>query len=187
MLGKDPRNVAHEVFVAENKPARVVFVDDRIQKRVAELAELTHFPLAGLDRFPTQLSGGQQQRVSLMRALMLDPDLLLMDEPLGALDPMIRAELQNELKDIFATLGKTVVIVTHDMGEAAFFADTILLMREGEVVQRGTYQDLLTNPTDPFVTQFINAQRSALAGAERTSDPYFWAHLRAYGVDPFGR
>ena len=142
--------------------------DDRIQKRVAELAELTHFPLAGLDRFPMQLSGGQQQRVSLMRALMLEPDVLLMDEPLGALDPMIRAELQNDLKDIFATLGKTVVLVTHDMGEAAFFADTILLMRGGEVVQRGSYQDLLTNPADPFVTQFINAQRSALAGADPT-------------------
>jgi osmoprotectant transport system ATP-binding protein len=138
----------------------------RMRQRIDELAELTHFPPAGLERFPAQLSGGQQQRVSLMRALMLDPDWLLMDEPLGALDPMIRSELQVDLKAIFAALGKTVVLVTHDMGEAAFFADTILLMRDGRVVQRGSSQDLLTKPAEPFVTQFINAQRSALAGTE---------------------
>lgn len=140
--------------------------DARIDKRIGELADLTHFPAAGLDRFPTQLSGGQRQRVSLMRALMLDPDLLLMDEPLGALDPMIRSELQNDLREIFLTLGKTVVLVTHDMGEAAFFGDTILLMNDGRVVQRGTFDQLLRRPSDPFVTQFINAQRSPLSGAE---------------------
>jgi osmoprotectant transport system ATP-binding protein len=86
----------------------------RIDKRVTELAPLTQLPLDML----TQLSGGQRQRVSLMRALILDPDLLLLDEPLGALDPMIRSELQTDLKQIFQTLGKTVVIVTHDIGEA---------------------------------------------------------------------
>ena len=140
--------------------------EERQQKRIEELADLTHFPAGGLFRFPVELSGGQQQRVSLMRALMLNPDLLLLDEPLGGLDPMIRSELQSDLKEIFLTLGKTVVLVTHDMGEAAFFADTILLMRDGHVVQRGSFQDLLTKPAEPFVTRFINAQRSALAGAE---------------------
>lgn len=134
----------------------------RIRERIAELLGLTHLPGDVLARYPAQLSGGQRQRVSLMRALMLDPDLLLLDEPLGALDPMIRADLQTELREIFQTLGKTVVLVTHDIGEAAFFADEIVLLRDGRVVQRGTFDDLLGSPADPFVTKFINAQRQPL-------------------------
>jgi osmoprotectant transport system ATP-binding protein len=136
--------------------------NSRIDARIGELAELTQFPREGLDRFPAQLSGGQRQRVSLMRALMLDPDVLLLDEPLGALDPLIRADLQADLKRIFRTLGKTVVLVTHDMGEAAFFADTIVLLRDGRIVQQGIIDDLVNRPADPFVTRFINAQRSPL-------------------------
>ncbi len=115
-----------------------------------------------LSRFPTQLSGGQRQRVSLMRALVLDPDLLLLDEPLGALDPMIRSGLQTDLKEIFQTLGKTVVIVTHDIGEAGFLGDLIILLRDGQIVQQGSLPELVHTPADPFVTQFINAQRSPL-------------------------
>jgi len=134
----------------------------RIEARIDELADLTQFPREGLDRFPAQLSGGQRQRVSLMRALMLDPDVLLLDEPLGALDPLIRADLQGDLKRIFRTLGKTVVLVTHDMGEAAYFGDTIVLLRDGGVVQQGGINDLVRRPGDPFVTRFINAQRSPL-------------------------
>lgn len=134
----------------------------RIDARIDELSDLTQFPREGLDRFPAQLSGGQRQRVSLMRALMLDPDVLLLDEPLGALDPLIRADLQTDLKRIFRTLGKTVVLVTHDMGEAAFFGDTIVLLRDGGVVQQGSIDDLVKRPADPFVTRFINAQRSPL-------------------------
>jgi osmoprotectant transport system ATP-binding protein len=134
----------------------------RIEARIGELCELTQFPREGLDRFPAQLSGGQRQRVSLMRALMLDPDVLLLDEPLGALDPLIRADLQEDLKRIFRTLGKTVVLVTHDMGEAAFFGDTIVLLRDGGIVQAGTVDDFLRRPADPFVSRFINAQRSPL-------------------------
>ena len=134
----------------------------RIDDRLRELCALTRFPRDGLDRFPTQISGGQRQRVGLMRALMLDPEVLLMDEPLGALDPIIRSELQDDLRDIFQTLDKTVVLVTHDLGEAAFFGDTIVLLSEGRIVQRGTYQQLIDEPADPFVTQFINAQRSPL-------------------------
>jgi osmoprotectant transport system ATP-binding protein len=130
------------------------------ERRVRELAELCRFPAAGLSRYPAQLSGGERQRVSLMRALMLDPQLLLLDEPLGALDPMIRAELQEDLKRIFRTLGKTVLLVTHDLGEAAFFGDTIVLLHEGRVVQTGPPAELILNPADPFVTSFINAQRA---------------------------
>jgi osmoprotectant transport system ATP-binding protein len=133
---------------------------DRIDARLRELARLTHFPEDGLDRFPLELSGGQCQRVGLMRALMLDPDVLLLDEPLGALDPLVRFELQNELCDIFRSLGKTVVLVTHDMSEAAFFADRLILLRDGNVVQRGSTADLMERPADPFVTRFINAQRA---------------------------
>lgn len=135
---------------------------DTIEERVVELGALTHFPADALDRYPAELSGGQRQRVSLMRALMLDPDVLLLDEPLGALDPMIRAGLQDELRGIFRSLGKTVVMVTHDMGEASFFGDEIVLLREGEIVQQGSIDDLLNRPVDDFVNQFIRAQRRPL-------------------------
>lgn len=138
------------------------WAEDRIDSRIETLATLTHFPADGLDRFPGELSGGQRQRVGLMRALMLDPDVLLLDEPLGALDPMIRADLQSDLRSIFQTLRKTVVMVTHDMGEAGFFGDQIVLMREGEIVQIGSLKNLMQNPAHEFVTQFIHAQRSLL-------------------------
>ena len=130
----------------------------RIENRLEELCALTHFPRDGMARFPAQLSGGQRQRVSLMRALMLGPELLLLDEPLGALDPMIRAELRADLKAIFRVLGQTVVLVTHDLAEAEFFADRVVLLRDGAVVQQGRLRDLAERPADPFVTRFINAQ-----------------------------
>ena len=133
---------------------------ERIERRLAELAALAQLPAGVLERYPAEISGWQRQRVALMRALMLDPQLLLLDEPLGALDPMVRHDLQHDLKRIFGELGKTVVLVTHDIAEAAFFADQIVLLREGVIVQRGTMRDLLERPADPFVTQFINAQRS---------------------------
>ncbi|HEX9860710.1 MAG TPA: ABC transporter ATP-binding protein, partial [Nitrospirota bacterium] len=100
---------------------------------------------------PGELSGGEQQRVSIMRALMLDPSLLLMDEPLGALDPMIRYDLQQDLKEIFRQLQKTVIMVTHDISEAAFFGDEVLLLRDGRLVQQGSIDDLLHKPADDFV------------------------------------
>ncbi|MGZ9006321.1 MAG: ATP-binding cassette domain-containing protein [Burkholderiales bacterium] len=132
---------------------------DRINERVQRLASLVRIPEDALSRYPQQLSGGQRQRVGLMRALMLDPPLLLLDEPLGALDPVTRYELQDDLKGIFDELRKTVVLVTHDMAEAAHFADEIVLMREGSVLQRGTLEDLLARPSDPYVTTFMRAQR----------------------------
>ena len=123
---------------------------------------MVQLPEESLSRYPAKLSGGQRQRVGLMRALMLDPPLLLLDEPLGALDPITRSELQTQLKDIFAKLNKTVVLVTHDMGEAAYFGDTIILMRAGKIVQSGTLDDLLHRPSEQYVTDFIRAQRSPL-------------------------
>jgi osmoprotectant transport system ATP-binding protein len=136
--------------------------DDRCRSRLGELAELTQFPSEGLQRYPVQLSGGQRQRVSLMRALMLDPDVILMDEPLGALDPIIRSDLQEDLRRIFQSLGKTVVLVTHDLGEAGYFGDRLVLLRDGRIVQQATLRELVEKPADPFVTRFINAQRSPL-------------------------
>jgi osmoprotectant transport system ATP-binding protein len=138
----------------------------RIKDRLEALLTLTKFPRDGLARYPVQLSGGQRQRVALMRALMLDPDVLLLDEPLAALDPMIRYELQNDLRGIFQELSKTTVLVTHDLAEAAYFGDRIVLMREGEIVQQGTLEAMLHSPAEPFVTQFINAQRSHLDAPE---------------------
>jgi osmoprotectant transport system ATP-binding protein len=135
---------------------------ERIEARLAELADLTQFPLDGLDRFPAQLSGGQRQRVSLMRALILDPQVVLLDEPLAALDPMVRAELQADLRKIFRSLEKTVVLVTHDLAEAGWFGHEILLMRDGRIVQRGTLGTLIEDPAEPFVTQFVSAQRQVL-------------------------
>lgn len=126
---------------------------------VPRLAKLTRFPSDALSRFPNELSGGQKQRVGLMRALALEPELLLMDEPLGALDPLVRSSLQQDLKEIFREFGHTVVLVTHDMGEAAYLADVIVLLREGRVVQEGSLEDFQKRPAEPFVSEFLNAQR----------------------------
>jgi len=131
-------------------------------KRIEELRCLVQLPEDSLERYPAELSGGQQQRVCLMRALMLNPDLLLLDEPLAALDPMIRTNMQSDLRDIFSSLGKTALMVTHDMGEAVFFGDRIVLMRDGRIVQSGKPEDLMKHPADPFVTRFIQAQRNTL-------------------------
>jgi osmoprotectant transport system ATP-binding protein len=131
---------------------------ERIRPRLAELAAMVGFDAATLARRPAELSGGQRQRVSLMRALMLDPPVLLLDEPLGALDPVVRADLQSQLREIFAGLGKTVVMVTHDVGEAARFGTAISLMTRGRVVQQGTFEDLARRPADPFVAEFLRAQ-----------------------------
>ena len=132
-----------------------------MEQRLEELCALSRFPREALDRYPAELSGGQRQRVSLMRALMLSPEVLLLDEPLGALDPLVRSALQRDLKEIFARLKQTAILVTHDMGEAAYLADEIVLMNEGRIVQRGSAADLRDRPANEFVTEFINAQRSA--------------------------
>lgn len=134
--------------------------ESALSKRIQELAELTKLPLAALDRFPTQISGGQRQRVAIMRGLILDPPLMLLDEPMGALDPLVRYDLQADLQNIFSRLKKTVVLVTHDMGEAGFFGDDVILMAGGRIVQRGAIEDFYAQPADEFVTRFITAQRA---------------------------
>jgi len=132
---------------------------DRIQARLRELTAVVRLPADALLRFPRELSGGQAQRVSLMRALMLDPEVLLLDEPLGALDPMTRFDLQQDLREAFARLRKTVVMVTHDLAEAAFLADRVVLLRDGRIVQEGRATDLASRPADDFVARFVRAHR----------------------------
>lgn len=131
---------------------------ERIAARIDELAALAALDAAQLDRYPRELSGGQRQRVAMMRALMLDPAVLLLDEPLSALDPITRVRLAEELRGIFAGLGKTVVMVTHSLGEARFFGGTAVLMRDGRIVQKGAIADLTERPADPFVTEFLAAE-----------------------------
>jgi len=135
---------------------------DEIEKRIAELCALTKFPSNGLGRYPLELSGGQRQRVSLMRALMLSPELLLLDEPFAALDPLVRVNLQRDLKEICAQLQQTVLVVTHDLPEAAFLTNDIVLVNEGRIVQRGSIADLRAKPANEFAREFISAQRSLI-------------------------
>lgn len=137
---------------------------ERVAARLQELATLVQLPPDLLCRYPAQLSGGQRQRVGLMRALMLDPEILLMDEPLGALDPIIRGQLQEDLEAIFLRLKKTVAFVTHDMAEAGYLGDEIALMQEGVIVQRGPLKELLDKPATPFVSEFIKVQRTRQKG-----------------------
>jgi osmoprotectant transport system ATP-binding protein len=128
--------------------------------RLDELAALTRLEPALLERHPDQLSGGQRQRVALIRALMLRPPLLLLDEPLGALDPLVRSELQDDLRAIFRAVGATVVLVTHDLAEAAFFGDQIAVMMDGALPAVGAPDDILAAPDDTPVGRFVRAQRA---------------------------
>jgi len=143
---------------------RLKWSQSKIKDRLSQLTELTQMSTNLLDSYPENLSGGQRQRVSLMRALMLDPDILLLDEPFAALDPLIRNELQESMRDIFKKLKKTVLMVTHDLHEAAFLGDKIVLLNEGKIIQSGKIENLVKNPVNPFVTKFVKAQRSHLPG-----------------------
>ena len=130
-----------------------------IDARAGELASRMQLPEEMLGRYPAQLSGGQRQRVAVMRALMTDPDALLLDEPLGALDPVVRFDLQEQLQQVFTAFSNTVILVTHDIAEAAFLASRLVLMRNGEVVQDGPPEDFFTRPANEFVRRFVSAHR----------------------------
>ena len=131
---------------------------NRVDDRLAELVEMTQFPQSGLSRYPNELSGGQRQRLSLMRALFLNPKILLLDEPLGALDPLIRAGLQRDLNEVFARIGTTVLLVTHDLVEAGRFAHRVCVMNAGRIIQQGPFAAILEKPSDGFVREFVNSQ-----------------------------
>ena len=135
------------------------WAESRIDRRLTELLALMHLTPDHLLRRPASLSGGERQRVSLARALMLDPALLLLDEPLGALDPIVRYDLQRELRQLFRALRKSVLFVTHDIAEAGYLADDLILVRDGRIVQRGSLKELVDAPVDAFVADFVAAQR----------------------------
>ncbi|WP_035579504.1 ABC transporter ATP-binding protein [Halomonas sp. TG39a] len=140
-----------------------------VQSRVAELMHLLGLPVDEFGhKYPHQLSGGQAQRVGVARALAADPDILLMDEPFGALDPITREKLQDELAKLQARLHKTVVFVTHDMDEALKLADHLVVMREGRIVQQGSPLALLQNPADPFVESLLGGLERGLKQAALT-------------------
>ena len=149
-------------LVAKLRGWRKSMIDDRLE----ELRKTVDLDPEILTRFPREMSGGQKQRVAIMRAAMMNPAVMLLDEPMAALDPLIRRSVQQELKSIFQRLDKTVLLVTHDLGEAVFLAEQITMLHEGRVVQSGSYRDLLRNPANDFVTQFINAQRTLTDAGE---------------------
>ena len=131
-------------------------------ERALELLELVGLDREMADRYPAQLSGGQRQRVGVARALANRADILLMDEPFGALDPIVRAELQRELKEIQRALGTTILFVTHDVDEAFTLGDQVaVLSTGGRVEQVGTPTELLSSPASPFVAEFVGASRAA--------------------------
>src|SRR5439155_15620781 len=133
----------------------------RISERTAELLGLVGLEAGDAERYPAQLSGGQRQRVGLARALAADPPLLLMDEPFGALDPITRHRLQQELRRLHRDVAKTVIFVTHDIDEAIMMGDRIAILREGGVLaQYDTPDAILAHPADEFVAQFIGADRA---------------------------
>ena len=126
------------------------------QRRTTELLKMVNLdPEVYADRYPGELSGGQQQRIGVLRALAAEPDLILMDEPFGALDPITRDQLQEEMKNLQQRLKKTIVFVTHDMNEALKLADKIVLMRNGKIVQAASPKEMLTNPANDYVREFI--------------------------------
>ncbi len=129
-------------------------------KRATELLEMVGLdPGLYLERYPKELSGGQQQRIGVLRALAHDPDIILMDEPFGALDPLMREQLQEEFKRLQQNVAKTIIFVTHDMDEALSMADRIVLMRDGRIVQVAEPEAMLRNPADDFVASFIGRYR----------------------------
>ncbi|WP_153723034.1 betaine/proline/choline family ABC transporter ATP-binding protein [Sporosarcina cascadiensis] len=137
---------------------------NKIDERVTELLEMVNLhPEQYKKRYPSELSGGQQQRVGVIRALAAEPSTILMDEPFSALDPISREQLQNELVRLQKDIQKTIIFVTHDMDEAIKIADQIILMKDGQIVQQGTPQELLMNPANDFVREFIGEDRLANA------------------------
>jgi osmoprotectant transport system ATP-binding protein len=141
-------------------PTLLGWPKDRIGKRVSELLDLVRLEPGFARRYPAQLSGGQQQRVGLARALAVDPPVMLMDEPFGALDPITRSGIQNEFLRLQKQIRKTVIFVTHDIDEAIKMGDRIAVLREGGILaQYGTADELLGDPVDDYVADFVGADR----------------------------
>lgn len=142
---------------------------DKMEETAKRMIELAELPVEFLDRYPSELSGGQQQRIGVVRALAAEQDIILMDEPFGALDPLTRDSLQAMVKELQEKLGKTFVFVTHDMDEALKLATRIVIMSHGEIVQVGTPDEILSNPKNEFVAQFIGQDRLIQAQQNTTT------------------
>ena len=140
-------------------PKLLKWDEAKMRKVAVDLLKRVDLPEEFLNRYPQELSGGQQQRIGVIRALAADQDIILMDEPFGALDPITRDALQELVKHLQKELGKTVVFVTHDMDEALQLADKIAIMSEGEILQYDTPEEILTNPANTFVEEFIGKER----------------------------
>ncbi len=152
-------------------PRLLKWAPERRKERTLELLELVNLdPGTYLGRYPSDLSGGQKQRIGLLRALATEPPIILMDEPFGALDPITRDSLQDEIKKLQKKLKKTIVFVTHDMDEAIRIADVIILMKDGKIVQSASPEELLSNPADEFVEQFIGKHRMYSGTIDKVSD-----------------
>jgi osmoprotectant transport system ATP-binding protein len=177
--------------VADNVATVAILNGARKRDALARSGEM--LALVGLDpdlggRYPAQLSGGQQQRVGVARALATDPDVLLMDEPFGAVDPLARRDLQDELLRLQRELGKTILFVTHDIDEAFRLGDDVVVFRAdpvrgGQIAQQGSPEEILTNPADAFVRDFIGVKASDTARALTTRD----VNGRSVVFDPLGR
>ena len=142
--------------------------DEERNKTAEKMIDLVELPREMLDRYPSELSGGQQQRIGVVRALAADQDIILMDEPFGALDPITRDALQDLVKDLQERLGKTIVFVTHDMDEALKLANRIVIMSGGKVIQFGTPDEILRNPANEFVEELIGEDRLLQAKPDAT-------------------
>jgi len=142
--------------------------DEERNKTAEKMIDLVELPREMLDRYPSELSGGQQQRIGVVRALAADQDIILMDEPFGALDPITRDALQDLVKDLQERLGKTIVFVTHDMDEALKLANRIVIMSGGKVIQFGTPDEILRNPANEFVEELIGEDRLLQAKPDTT-------------------
>ncbi|MBU8785591.1 MULTISPECIES: betaine/proline/choline family ABC transporter ATP-binding protein [Bacillus] len=140
-------------------PKLLKWPEEKRKQRAEELLQLVDMGPEYLNRYPHELSGGQQQRIGVLRALAAEPPLILMDEPFGALDPITRDSLQEEFKKLQKSLNKTIVFVTHDMDEAIKLADRIVILRAGEIVQVGTPDEILRQPANEFVEEFIGKER----------------------------
>lgn len=149
---------------------KLLKVDQAKRDQTAEkMIDLVELPREMLDRYPSELSGGQQQRIGVIRALAADQDIILMDEPFGALDPITRDSLQDLVKDLQERLGKTIVFVTHDMDEALKLANRIAIMSEGRVVQFDTPENILKNPANSFVEDLLGEDRLLQARPDKTT------------------
>lgn len=156
-IGLMPHMTIYENIVMV--PKLLKWPEEKMREVALKLMKRVNLPESYLDLYPNELSGGQQQRVGVIRALAADQEIILMDEPFGALDPITRDSLQNLVKRLQQEMGKTVVFVTHDMDEALTLADQIVIMDHGKVVQKGSPNDILAHPANEFVTDLIGEDR----------------------------